>query len=72
MALNLEKLKLEWRMWFKAWKRGFRNPQHQSGAFTNAFVEAARVSGYMAGHIEAVVVPVAAIESITLLVWWLL
>lgn len=67
MALNMEKMTSEFKEYFKC----LVNPpkaSHEDGIWMNRFVEAARLSPYASGHIDAVVFPLIFIVSI--LLWW--
>lgn len=58
MALNIEKYQREWLRWKEAWVLGDDTATHEGGSWPNRWVEAARVSPYIAGHLEAVIWPI--------------
>jgi hypothetical protein len=57
MALDGVKMARELARWRAEWKAAGNTAHHAGGGWPNRWVEAARVSAYAAGHIDAVAYP---------------
>lgn len=51
------KLKAHWGPYKQAWKEGDNTSSHKLGQWTNRWVESARASPYISGHIDAIEKP---------------
>jgi hypothetical protein len=72
VALNLEKLSREWRRYRTAWLRGDNTATHVSGRWVNRWVESARASAYIAGHLEAFLYPLGAMFGLAAIIFAIL